>query len=596
MSDHIVHILPEQVASQIAAGEVVERPASAVKELVENSLDACGRSVSVEILGGGSALIAVADDGSGMTRADAILSLRRHATSKIRSAADLTAIRTLGFRGEALASIASVSHLRMQTRRAADENGVEVAAEAGNIEDTRACAIAAGTRIEVRQLFFNTPARLKFLKTLATEQGAIADSFQRVALANHLVAFRLIADGRTLFDLPRANSSLERFRQVFGPKIANKMLAFELDRPGLRAQGLAATSQESFATGRMIFTFVNGRSVRDRMLIRAVEQAYQTLIPRGRHPATLLFVDMRPEDVDVNVHPMKTEVRFRNGGAVFDVVYHAIRDRLADQAKDAPAPVTDDAAMGLITMSSQADDAVLSPRRDAPLRLVPDAPTQAAFQRPLTLAFDRDRPGSTAPPAPVPMYSQLRVIGQIFAGYIALETQEGLLLIDQHAAHERVTFEKLRRELRDGGIRRQAMLAPVPVELNPARAAQVHGALSELRAMGFEVEPFGATTLLLKGAPAVFGPEGGAKLLGDMIESMGDNEGGFRGGGEAAFENWLKQLACHGSVRVGRVLEPAEIHSLLAELDRTEFKTNCPHGRPVHIQFGRGQIERMFRR
>jgi DNA mismatch repair protein MutL len=611
MSEHIVHILPEQVASQIAAGEVVERPASAVKELIENSLDAGARSVSVEILGGGSALIAVADDGCGMTRADAVLSLRRHATSKIRGVADLAAIRTLGFRGEALASIASVSHLRMQTRRAADEHGVEVAAEAGNVEDTRTCAMAAGTRIEVRQLFFNTPARLKFLKTLATEQGAIADAFQRLALANHQIAFRLSADGRVLFDLPRANSVLERFRQLFGPKIASKMLAFELGRPGIRAQGLAATSQESFATAKMIFTFVNGRSVRDRMLIRAIEQAYQTLIPRGRHPATLLFVDMRPEDVDVNVHPMKTEVRFRNGGAAFDVVYHAIRDRLSDQAANPPvvAPVdtsalsTDDAAMGLITMSSTSEPdstsrSIKNSRNDSPLRLVPDARTEKAFQRPLTLAYDRDaRPGGEAPahPAtPIPMYSQLRVIGQIFAGYIALETEEGLLLIDQHAAHERVTFEKLRRELRDGGIRTQAMLAPVSVELNPARAPQVHGALSELRAMGFEVEPFGQTTLLLKGAPAVFGPEGGAKLLGDMIESMGD--AGFRGGGEAAFENWLKQLACHGSVRVGRVLEPAEIQSLLAELDRTEFKTNCPHGRPVHIQFPRGQIERMFRR
>ena len=625
MPEHIVHILPEQVASQIAAGEVVERPASAVKELIENSLDAGARSVSVEILGGGSALIAVADDGSGMTRADAILSLRRHATSKIRSAADLSAIRTLGFRGEALASIASVSHLRMQTRRAADEHGVEVAAEAGNIEDTRTCAMAAGTRIEVRQLFFNTPARLKFLKTLATEQGAIAEAFQRIALANHHIAFRLSADGRTIFDLPRANSVLERFRQVFGPKIASRMLAFELDRPGIRAQGLAATSQESFATGRMIFTFVNGRSVRDRTLIRAIEQGYQTLIPRGRHPAALLFVNMRHEDVDVNVHPMKTEVRFRNGGAVFEVVYHAIRDRLADQTDNAPVatsvdtsagvfeapePSTDDAATGLVTTASMGDDArasqspnvpsdsVPNPRGDAPLRLVPDVPNQAAFQRPLSLAYDRDARGGGAaaahPPAPIPMYSRLRVIGQIFAGYIALETEEGLLLIDQHAAHERVTFEKLRRELRDGGIRTQAMLAPVSVELNPARASQVHGALSELRAMGFDVEPFGPTTLLLKGAPAVFGPEGGAKLLTDMIESMGD--AGFRGGGEAAFENWLKQLACHGSVRVGRVLELAEIHSLLAELDRTEFKTNCPHGRPVHIQFGRGQIERMFRR
>ncbi|MGB3552518.1 MAG: DNA mismatch repair endonuclease MutL [Candidatus Binatus sp.] len=620
MAEHIVHILPEQVASQIAAGEVVERPASAVKELIENSLDAGARSVSVEILGGGSALIAVADDGSGMTRADAILSLRRHATSKIRSAADLSAIRTLGFRGEALASIASVSHLRMQTRRAADEHGVEVAAEAGNIEDTRTCAMAAGTRIEVRQLFFNTPARLKFLKTLATEQGAIADAFQRIALANHHIAFRLAADGRTIFDLPRANSALERFRQVFGPKIASRMLAFDLDRPGIRAQGLAATSHESFATGRMIFTFVNGRSVRDRMLIRAIEQAYQTLIPRGRHPAALLFVEMRHEDVDVNVHPMKTEVRFRNGGAVFEVVYRAIRDRLADQTEpapvatlvdtpaagsDTPAPSSDDAATGPVTTpptdeDARGGDSAPDRRIDAPLRLVPDAPTEKALQRPLSLAYDRDARGGGAtaatahPPAPIPMYSRLRVIGQIFAGYIALETEEGLLLIDQHAAHERVTFEKLRRELRDGGIRTQTMLAPVSVELNPARASQVQGALSELAAMGFDVEPFGPTTLLLKGAPAVFGPEGGAKLLTDMIESMGD--GGFRGGGEAAFENWLKQLACHGSVRVGRVLELAEIHSLLAELDRTEFKTNCPHGRPVHIQFGRGQIERMFRR
>ncbi len=626
MPDHIVHILPEQVASQIAAGEVVERPASAVKELIENSLDAGARSVSVEILGGGSALIAVADDGCGMSRADAILSLRRHATSKIRSAADLTAIATLGFRGEALASIASVSHLRMQTRRAADEHGVELAAEAGNIEDTRTCAMAAGTRIEVRRLFFNTPARLKFLKTLATEQGAIADAFQRIALASHQVAFRLTADGRTIFDLPRANSALERLRQVFGPRIASRMLAFGLDRPGIRAQGLAATSQESFATGRMIFTFVNGRSVRDRMLIRAIEQAYQTLIPRGRHPAALLFVDLRHEDVDVNVHPMKTEVRFRNAGAVFDIVYHALRDRLADQTDNAPVaasvdapaagaqappPSSDDAAMGLVAAASAGADAragrsagapgdsAPNPRADAPLRLVPDAPTEKVFQRPLSLAYDRDARGGGAAmaahaPAPIPMYSRLRVLGQIFAGYIALETEEGLLLIDQHAAHERVTFEKLRRELRDGGIRTQAMLAPVSVELSPARASQVRGALSELRAMGFEVEPFGPTTLLLKGAPAVFGPEGGAKLLTDMIESMGET--GFRGGADAAFENWLKQLACHGSIRVGRVLELAEIHSLLAELDRTEFKTNCPHGRPVHIQFGRGQIERMFRR
>jgi DNA mismatch repair protein MutL len=390
------------------------------------------------------------------------------------------------------------------------------------------------------------------------------------------------------------------------------MLPFDLDRPGIRARGLVATSQESFATGRMLFTFVNGRSVRDRMLIRAIEQAYQTLIPRGRHPAAVLFLDIRHEDVDVNVHPMKTEVRFRNGGAVFEVVHHAIRERLADQTYSAPVislvekpgtntrvpePRSDDAAIGLITMSEPREQTpVENSRSDAPLRLVPDQQHQAAFQRPLSLAYDRDARSPTgAPPSQqIPMYSQLRVIGQIFAGYIALEAEDGMLLIDQHAAHERVTFEKLRAELRAGGIRTQQMLTPVPVELNPARASQVQTAIGEIRAMGFDVEPFGPMTLLMKGAPAVFGPEGGAKLLADMIDSMGD--AGFRGSGDSAFENWLKQLACHGSVRVGRVLEMAEIHSLLAELDRTEFKTNCPHGRPVHIQFGRGQIERMFRR
>jgi DNA mismatch repair protein MutL len=613
MAEHIVHILPEQVASQIAAGEVVERPASAVKELIENSLDAGARAVSVEIERGGAALIAVADDGCGMTREDAILSLRRHATSKIKSAADLTAIRTLGFRGEALASIASVSHLRLQTRRGADTHGVEFAAEGGNIDDTRECAMAAGTRIEVRELFFNTPARLKFLKTIATEQGAIADAFQRIGLANHHVAFVLVADGRKVFELSRATSPLERVRQLFGAKLASSLLPFELDRPGMRARGLAATSQQSFATGRMIFTFVNGRSVRDRTLIRAVEQAYQTLIPRGRHPAAVLYLDIRPEDVDVNVHPMKTEVRFRNSGSVFEVVYHAIRDRLADQTEsNAAATLTanppGDVAMGLITMSSANPEqpvlnkagespSLASSRSDAPLRLVPDAVRTTAFQRPLSLAYDRNARAGAAPPiatSQIPMYSQLRVIGQIFAGYIALESDDGLILIDQHAAHERVTFERLRAELREGGVRTQHMLAPVPVELNPARAGQIHSAIGELRAMGFDLEPFGPTTLLLKGAPAVFGPEGGAKLLADMIDSMG--ESGFRGGKDDAFENWLKQLACHGSVRVGRVLESAEIHSLLAELDRTEFKTNCPHGRPVHINFGRGQIERMFRR
>jgi DNA mismatch repair protein MutL len=470
--------------------------------------------------------------------------------------------------------------------------------------------MAPGPRIEVRELVFNTPARLKFLKTAATEQSAIAEAIQRLALANQAVAFRLETEGRCAFDLPRAKSLLERVRQVFGPKIAAMMLALDRSRPGLRTHGLVATSRESFATARMVYTFVNGRAVRDRMLIRAVEQAYQTLLPRGRHPAAVIFVDLRPEDVDVNVHPMKIEVRFRNSGAVFEAVYHAIRERLADQtnadgameqfaatAGSVAQPAALSAAREVVIEQVSTAAPVAAPiRSDAPLRLVADNPAPAReLQRPLGLGYDRAAMLNAPEPArAIPMYSRLKVIGQLFAGYIALESEDGMLLVDQHAAHERVTFEKLRAELGEGGIRVQAMLTPETIELNPARAAQIQSALPELRAIGFDLEPFGPATLLLKGAPAVFGVADAARLLRDMLDAVAD--GDARQSTETAFEEMLKRLACHGSVRVGRVLEAQEIRSLLEELDRTEFKTNCPHGRPVHIGFPRGQIERMFRR
>ncbi len=608
MAQRVIHILPEQVASQIAAGEVVERPASAVKELIENSIDAGARNLAIEIERGGLGLISVTDDGCGMSREDAILSLRRHATSKISSAADLIAIRTLGFRGEALASIASVAKLKLLTRQAADAHGIELAVAGGEIDDERACGMAAGTRIEVRELFFNTPARLKFMKTVPTEQGAIAEVVQRLALANHSISFGLAAEGRQLFSFPRATSALERVRQTFGGKLATQMLQFSLARPGLSVGGLATMSQESFATPRMVFPFVNGRAVRDKLIARAVSQAYQTLMPRGRHPAVVLFLELKPDDVDVNVHPMKTEVRFKNASAVFEVVYHALRDRLANQTEAVAG--TENAVLMVVpgrdhqasitNPTSASASAQIAPS-ERPLRLVADNPTAAirAEQRPLNLGFQRpaevaNSGAASIREASVPMYSTLKILGQIFAGYIALEGEEGLLLVDQHAAHERVTFEKLRAEMRTGGIRTQAMLTAGTIELNPSRAAHIEAALPELRAMGFDLEPFGPSTLLLKGTPAVFGAEGGAKLLSDMLDSMGEN--GFRASGEGALEEWLKQLACHGSVRVGRALEEREIRELLADLDRTQFKTNCPHGRPVHINFARGQIERMFRR
>ncbi|HEY1852798.1 MAG TPA: DNA mismatch repair endonuclease MutL [Candidatus Binataceae bacterium] len=664
MSDRIVHILPEQVASQIAAGEVVERPASALKELVENALDAGARAVTVEIERGGGALLMVTDDGCGMGREDAILALRRHATSKIRDAADLTAIHTLGFRGEALAAIASVSRMVLRTRRPVDDDGIEIVAVGGEIERVTQCAMAPGTRIEVRDLFFNTPARLKFLKTVATEQGAAADAIQRLALAHYRVAFRLGADGRSVAAMPRAASLLERLRQLFGAKLADRMIAFDYRAGRARAWGLAAGSQESFATPRMVFSFVNGRAVRDRMLARAVAQAYATLIPRGRHPAVALMIELRAEEVDVNVHPMKTEVRFRNSGAVFELVYHALRARLSDQTGvndggngGTPADnegenqaATADGGGGLIDIGATDIDETAPAAAssgaglrealgaDRPLRLIADAPAALrGDQRPLGLGYRHadqaaagpdgtaglddgsagpgpaaisqiaaalgvtDRTGGIAVrEAQIPRYSGLRVLGQLFTGYIVLEdisarSDDGLILVDQHAAHERVTFERLKAEMRAGGVRTQALLAPATLELGVARASMVMAGIAELRAIGFELEQFGPSTLLLKAAPAVFGAAGdGLKLLRDMIEGIG--EGGGRARDESAFEDLLKRLACHGSVRVGRQLAAPEITALLTALDATPFKSNCPHGRPVHIRFARGSIERLFRR
>ena len=329
-------------------------------------------------------------------------------------------------------------------------------------------------------------------------------------------------------------------------------------------------------------------------------QAYQTLMPRGRHPAVVLFLDIKHDEVDVNVHPMKTEVRFKNSGAIFEIVYHVLRDRLANQTDAARSSGACQCRSRLRILPIQVSVTAPIAQPERPLRLVADALSAIRVeQRSLNLGFQRpsETPHSGVASmceASVPMYSTLKILGQIFAGYIALEGEDGLLLVDQHAAHERVTFEKLRAEMRDGGVRTQAMLTPATIEMNPARAAHVEAALPELRAMGFDLEPFGPSTLLLKGTPAVFGAEGGAKLLSDMLDSMGEN--GFRASGEGALEEWLKQLACHGSVRVGRALEDREIRELLADLDRTQFKTNCPHGRPVHINFARGQIERMFRR
>ena len=638
MAERLIHILPEQVASQIAAGEVVERPASALKELVENSLDAGASAISVEIERGGAGLIAVGDDGCGMGREDAILSLRRHATSKIRDAADLAAIRTMGFRGEALASIASVARMRMVTRRAADLAGVEIVADGGEISLTRECAAAPGTRIEVRELFFNTPARLKFLKTVATEQGAAAEVIARLAIAHWRVAFKLVADGRVVYDLSRAASALERMRQLYGAKVASRMLPLRFparrrarlrprhDQPGLLSDAADGVHFRQPARGARPRAPARGHAgLRHADPARALSRGRRVRrdAPRGRRR-------QRSSDEDRGaLSQLGRGVRgglpcvARNGSPIRRRIRRSATRRAAD-ASQLPKQLRADRCFGQHLRTPRRRSAwcptrrrsrapsnarwvwarrVLNGRSSTAASTPPRSATARAGNRGSGAAMNGGRRASR-PARPsrreadserqIPMYSRLRVVGQLFAGYIALEGDDGLILVDQHAAHERVTFEKLRAELRAGGIRVQAMLTPVPIELNPARAPQVHQALGEFRAMGFELEPFGPATLLLKGAPAVFGAEGGARLLAEMIDAMGED--GFRQAAPRRSRNCSSSSPATARCAWAACSDEPEISALLEELDRTEFKTNCPHGRPVHIQWGRGLIERMFRR
>ncbi len=667
MAGRLIQVLPDNVASQIAAGEVVERPASVLKELLENAFDAGASLVEVEIEGAGITRLGVADNGAGMEEEDAALSFGRHATSKIRDIADLNRIRTFGFRGEALAAISSVARVVLRTRSRSAAHGVELKLEGAKPVAVQACAMAPGTRLEVRDLFFNTPARLAFLKTRSTEQSACVEVVQRLALGNFTTAFRLRVDGREVLDLAPAAALAERFRALYGRRLAEAMLSFEAGRPALRVFGLASQAHQSFPTSRMTLAYVNGRLVRDRMIAQAVAQAYQTLLPRGRHPAVVLMIELEPTEVDVNVHPTKSEVRFRRAGSVFEAVYHALRERLAssgagaaassglppgrpEETADAPqaqgVPAWQAAAGRETTASVQGAAAPETAPANAaplaspspvlrgaepgsgPLRLVPFTAQPAALQQPLKLGFGRpvagQQRGSAAgtsdegpgpklegsPEAAVlsagaarprsaagasPAYCALRLVGQLFAGYIVLEEADGFVLVDQHAAHERVTFERLSDQMKAEGVKVQRLLAPETIELNPARAAVVQASLPVFRLLGFEVEPFGGGALVLKGAPALFEAARACELLKDLIDSAGG--AGFSRRGEAfVAEDWLKQLACHGAIRVGRILGAAEMRELLADLEATRFNTNCPHGRPVFVRFARAQVERLFRR
>jgi len=584
-----IRVLSDVLANQIAAGEVIERPASVVKELVENALDAGARRIVVELEEGGTRLIRVTDDGHGISAEDAPLAFLRHATSKIRDQEDLWRIGTLGFRGEALPSIAAVATVELTTRTHDAATGVQVRAETGRVIDVREAGLAAGTMVTVRDLFAPVPARRKFLKSLQTELGHVVDLLTRVSLGAPGVHVRLLHQGREVAVHPPVATLAERARQVFGADRVRGGRAFVDERLGIAIEGFAFSPHLSFASARYVYQYVNGRAVRDRALQHAVSEGYASLIPRGRWPGAIVKLTVASGDVDVNVHPAKHEVRFRLAHVVHDTVLGALRRALAGTTGRSNATDTTPVATALRTYTLR------TPTQSSPLFASgwSSAPAGA------TTVAESTAPAASALPAPATSaaalpYASLRFVGQVFRGYLVCEGADRVVLIDQHAAHERVAFERLRAQHQSGAIERQALLLPLGVDLDPGQSEAVEARLDDLATLGFEIEPFGEHVFLVRAVPALLGHDDPRLLLEDLADGLA--EVGSHLSAAEALETVLGRIACHSVIRVGRGLAASEVAQLLVDLDALTYGSNCPHGRPVSVEFTRSQVERMFGR
>jgi DNA mismatch repair protein MutL len=575
-----IRLLPEALIDQIAAGEVVERPASVVKELVENALDAGAGRIRVEVRNGGRDFIAVSDDGHGMSPADARLALQRHATSKIAELADLQQIRSYGFRGEALPAIASVSQLRLRTRTRGAPAGFELRVEAGQLRGEGTVGAPEGTRVEVADLFAAIPARRKFLKSAATEWGHIAENLVRCALALPGVHFDVQREGRPALTWPAASHPLDRVATVLGEEDAAALLPVEHREGPLRLAGFAARPDRHRPTLSGVYLYVNRRPVRDRTLQHALVDVYRDWLPRGRFPAAVLFVELPPEAVDVNVHPAKSEVRFAEPQALHRLVRHAVSAAIETRRWLAPAAAVPAAPLPP------------APRSEREARGSSDwlfAPRAAAG------AADRVR---EAPPAAGALrFGDLRLLGSLLATYLLVESKQGLLLVDQHAAHERVLYERLREGWRRREIESQLLLVPLTLVAAPGSVARLAERGEVARALGFDLEPFGSDTLLVRAVPAVLAGRDPAALVRGLLESWleGEAAGGDAPSPEAA-DRLFASLACHAARRKGEVLPEAEQRALLDALDAIPWAPTCPHGRPVAVPFELSEIERRFSR
>lgn len=597
-----IQILPENLANQIAAGEVVERPASVVKELVENSLDASASEIFVEIEKGGKAMIRVTDNGYGMKKDDAFLCLERHATSKVVNAEDLFALHTMGFRGEALPAIASVTRLRLTTRSVDDEAGWQIYAEGGTIRQADAVGVAPGTTVEVRNLFFNTPGRRKFLRKEETEFGHIADVVSRLALSRPDIHFRLSHNGRNILEAYRHNRLEERAAALLGRTVASDLLAVDADSgSGEMLVGLLGAPGISRSTTSQVYTYINGRFVRDRVVQHAILEAYRSLLEKRRYPIAILFIDMPPEAVDVNVHPTKHEVRFRNQQQVHDFIVSALRERL-QQVSFEPSRVAN-------TFQPPAYD-------NSPSVVVapPTTPAQREYrervQESLT-AFNEKVAGAATITATSTVKGEIngwssgsadaqvlpegwRLIGQYLNSYLLCQADDELVLIDQHAAHERIGFERLRKQLSSNGIESQTLLFPVVLELEHREAAILSEHLDDFSRFGFEVEAFGGRSFTVKSVPALVADFDAERLVRDLAAEL--NEIGRTGQLDNEIERVLAVIACHSMVRANQALSLSEMQQLLKDLAEIDFGSCCPHGRPIMHRLPKREIEKLFHR
>jgi DNA mismatch repair protein MutL len=584
--------LPPVLVNRIAAGEVVERPAAAVKELVENAIDAGARRIDVALEGGGQSLIAVVDDGNGMSRAELPLAVERHCTSKLPDD-DLLRITALGFRGEALPSIGAVSRMRIASRPPGAEHAWEIAVEAGIKSAPAPGSHPPGTRVEVRDLFFATPARLKFLKTPRTERDLAVDAVRRLAMAYPEIAFTVTGDeGRQLLRLPAAlgpEGRRARLAALLGRDFAENSIAIEAARGGFRLTGLAGLPTLNRALPRDQYLVVNGRPVRDKLLVGAVRGAYQDVLARDRHPMVALFLDGPEGEIDVNVHPAKAEVRFRDAGLIRGLIVGALRNALAEAGHRASTTVAEAAVAAFRPEPASA----FGGGRTAPrFAFPPPSPSLALAEA----ANEFLAPPGAAAEAPAP--PQDAPLGtaraQLHGTYILAETPTGIVLVDQHAAHERLVYERMKSALASRGVARQTLLLPEIVELGDALASRLAAREQELREFGLVLEPFGPGAVIVREVPAMLPGLDVGGLVRDLADELAEWDDALTL--KERIEEFCGTLACHTSVRAGRRLTPAEMDALLRQMEATPNSGQCNHGRPTYVALALADIERLFGR